>query len=204
MSSVYDWLTSAEAHLRDRLLRLMAVRSGERILDLGTGTGMALLELARNTGSDGLVLGLDLSSGMLDRARKKIGGTATAGVGLIRGDAAHLPLRAGALQAVVMSFTLELFDTPEIPEVLAECRRVLGNQGRLAVSSLAARPQRNAMVRAYEWLHDRFPAWLDCRPIPLQSFLADSGFLIEKAEATQLWGLPVDLVVSRARSPGAG
>ena len=199
MSSVYDWLTGAEAHMRDRLLRMAGIGGGERILDLGTGTGSALIELARRTGSGGFVLGLDLSPGMLARAKKRIAGTETRGIGLIQGDASDLPLLSGGLDAVMMSFALELFDTPEIPGVLAECERVLRPGGRIVVGSLATRPHRGAMVRAYEWLHDRIPAWLDCRPIPVRHLLTGSGFRLEAVEERLLWGLPVDLVVARRR-----
>lgn len=193
MSAVYDWLTAGEAYVRRRLLRVAAIRRGERVLDLGTGTGAALRDLVDSAGPEGLVLGLDLSPGMLARARRKIAREAA----LVRGDAADLPLASGSVDVLVMSFSLELFDTPEIPQVLAEGRRILGAQGRLVVGSLASRPARNAVVRAYEWLHDRWPAWLDCRPIPVRTLLTESGFRLETVEEGSLWGLPVDLAVAR-------
>ena len=196
MSSVYDWLTTAEAPMRDRLLLLGAVRNGERVLDLGTGTGVALAKLARDVRPHGLVIGLDLSAGMLARARQKILGRMADAVSLIQGDAACLPLPPRSFDAVLMSFTLELIDTPEIPAVLAECKRVLRAEGRLVVGSLASRPRPNAMVRTYEWFHDRFPEWLDCRPIPARSFLTESGFRLERIREERLWGLPVDLIVA--------
>lgn len=198
MSLIYDWLTAGEAYVRNRLLRVAAIQQGERVLDLGTGTGSALPDLARVAGRDGLVMGLDLSMGMLGRARKRMGAT----VDLIQGDAANLPLAEASFDVVFMSFSLELFDTPEFPGVLSECGRVLRADGRLVVGCLASRPKRTWPVPLYEWLHDRYPAWLDCRPIPVRALLTESGFRLEAVVESQLWGLPVDFVV--ARSPGKG
>ena len=92
-----------------------------------------------------------------------------------------------------MSFTLELFDTPEIATVLTECRRVLRPGGRLAVVALSKRQPAPLMQRAYEWGHRRFPHLLDCRPIQLERSLADAGFNVTEIRELSLWGLPVSV-----------
>ena len=86
-------------------------------------------------------------------------------VELICGDAVHLPFPDAMMDGVFISFTLELFDTPEIPEVLAECRRVLRPRGRIVVAGLSKEGPPTAMVHAFEWTHRHFPNLLDWRPI---------------------------------------
>ncbi len=201
MSAIYDGLTAGEAYLRRRLLRLAAPQPGEITLDLGAGTGAALPDLARGVGRAGRVVGLDLSPGMLVRARTKIA-AAGPNVHLVCADSAHLPIPDSCFDLILISFALELFDTPEIPGVLSGCGRALRPSGRLVVGCLASRPRRNPVVRLYEWLHDRFPVWLDCRPIPVRQFVAAAGFRIERLQEALLWGLPVDLIVARPSQGG--
>jgi demethylmenaquinone methyltransferase/2-methoxy-6-polyprenyl-1,4-benzoquinol methylase len=197
MSGWYDLLAGAseEKHV-DAGLRKLNAQAGERILEIGFGTGQALLSLAQSVGGSGQVYGVDISEGMTRIARGKVwqAGLDHA-VGLISGDGAWLPLRDEAVDAVFMSFTLELFDTPRIPLVLAECRRVLREGGRLAVVSLARRGRERLPVRVYEWVHNRIPRYVDCRPIPVEEVLERAGFELEEVERRSMWGLPVDVVV---------
>jgi demethylmenaquinone methyltransferase/2-methoxy-6-polyprenyl-1,4-benzoquinol methylase len=93
-----------------------------------------------------------------------------------------------------MSFTLELFDIPEIPEVLRQCRRILRSNGRLAVVTLVKTEQPNFAERTYEWFHAKMPISVDCRPIPAQAVLQEAGFEIVDVISEKMWGLPVAII----------
>jgi demethylmenaquinone methyltransferase/2-methoxy-6-polyprenyl-1,4-benzoquinol methylase len=96
-----------------------------------------------------------------------------------------------------MSFTLELFDTPEIPEVLRQCRRILMPEGRLAVVTMVKTPQPKFPERIYEWFHARMPVTVDCRPILAQTAMQDAGFEIAEVISEKMWGLPVEIIVGK-------
>jgi ubiquinone/menaquinone biosynthesis C-methylase UbiE len=190
----YDWFSGDEWRYTLAGLQMLAPRLGEHLLEIGPGTGRALAWSARAIGPGGLAVGLDLSAGMLERARRRL--TRVAPVrpaDLCQGDALQLPFPASTFDHVFLSFTLELFDTPEIPGVLAECRRALRPGGRLGVVSLAK--ENRAAVRIYEWFHERWPAAVDCRPIHARVALEAAGFKTREARRMLMWGLPVELVL---------
>ncbi len=96
-----------------------------------------------------------------------------------------------------MSFVLELFDTPEIPLVLAECRRVLKPGGRICVVAMSRDKRENIPLRIYEWFHQHIPNYVDCRPIHVMKALQESGFEISEIEHRQMWGLPVEICLAK-------
>jgi ubiquinone/menaquinone biosynthesis C-methylase UbiE len=198
MSPWYDLAGFAENPFKRAGLSLLNIKAGEAVLEIGYGTGTCLLPLVEAVGSSGKVYGLDLSAGMRQVAGKKI---AKAGlserVELVCGDAAALPYPDGFLDAVFISFTLELFDTPEIPLVLQQCWRVLKVGGRLGVVAMGKRGKEGWMSRIYAWSHDRFPVSVDCRPIYTRQSLEQTQFQITESKEGRMFGLPVDIVLAR-------
>ncbi|MBC7233328.1 MAG: class I SAM-dependent methyltransferase [Chloroflexi bacterium] len=113
---------------KDLLYRLAQLHSGERALDVGTGTGHFAVDLAHR----GLVVvGVDLSSPMLAVAKSK--GSA---VHLLRGDAAALPLAAESFDLVLSVTALEFVACPE--RAVQEMWRAVRPGGRLVVGVLNA------------------------------------------------------------------
>ena len=202
LSKYYDALaTSSEGRYIDLGLEMLDIQEGEEVLEIGFGTGYATLQLARSVGQAGKVYGLDISEGMYRQTQDRL---AEAGL-LARaelkvGDAQQIPFPGASMDAVFMSFTLELFDTPQIPVVLDECRRVLRKGGRLCVVSLSKDQGLGVVGRLYEWLHMQFPRYLDCRPIPVQDLLWEAGFALADVRQTSMWGLPVATVLARVQS----
>jgi ubiquinone/menaquinone biosynthesis C-methylase UbiE len=190
IAAVYDLAENPFEHrARNHALRLLAVRPGERVLEIGPGTGHALATLARVAGPAGQVIGVDLSARMLGRARRLTRAGDTAQAALIQGDAHRLPLAAGAFDAVFLSFVLELIDTTQIPRVLGECRRVLRPGGRLAVSLQLTQPP-PVMTRLYLAARRHLPGLLDCRPIPVPGLLTGTGWHLQARQRLSVAGLP--------------
>jgi ubiquinone/menaquinone biosynthesis C-methylase UbiE len=196
ISRFYDMLSDrSEAPMRKAGLELLKAGDGEKVLEIGFGTGHMLAALARAVGPQGKAFGVDLSDQMLRLAKKNLARTGLLDRCRLRcDDAAHLPYPADAMDAVFMSFTLELFDTPEIPDVLGECKRVLRPGGRIVVIGLSKEGTRERLVGAYEWTHKHFPNFVDCRPIRVREALEEAGFRIQKALIRHMW-LPVEIVL---------
>jgi ubiquinone/menaquinone biosynthesis C-methylase UbiE len=196
IAGVYDLLAEhSEQPMREKGLSLLGARQGERILEIGFGTGHCLVELAKAVGPAGAVLGLDISDGMQRLAREVLEREGLADrVKLHCGDAARMPFDDDSLQGVFTSFTLELFDTPEIPAVLAECRRVLEPGGRLAVVAISKEGRQGLILKAFEWTHKHFPNLMDCRPIYVRRALEATGFRIADSRIEHMW-VPVEIVL---------
>lgn len=193
LSRWYDWLAgSSERAFGLAGLAQLNPQPGERILEIGPGTGAMLAELARRVAPTGAAIGVDLSAGMCRVAQTRLAGRAA----VVCGDAMRLPCAAGAFDAIFMSFTLELFDNAEMRRVLDECRRVLRSDGRLGVVALAETDRPGPMARLYAWAHRRFPAIIDCRPIPVATLLAANGFQVTQISRGSLWGLPTEIVLA--------
>lgn len=198
LSRWYDAISGdAEKKYRDWGLEKLSAQPGENILEIGFGTGHCLVSLARAVAPSGRVIGLDISDGMLAIARERLRRAGLSERADLRlGDAANLDfVESDSLDGVFMSFTLELFDNPEIPRVLAECRRVLKAGGRLAVVSMTKTDPPGLPVRIYEWFHDRMPNYADCRPIFARRAIEQSEFKIRDVSLSSMWGLPVEIVL---------
>jgi demethylmenaquinone methyltransferase/2-methoxy-6-polyprenyl-1,4-benzoquinol methylase len=200
LSRWYDAVAgSSERKYRDWGLKKLSAQPGEKILEIGFGTGHCLVSLAQAVGPSGGVIGLDISDGMLAIARERLAGMGLSErVDLHLGDASRLDfIETGTLDGVFMSFTLELFDNPEIPNVLKECLRVLKPGGRLAVVSMTKTNPPGLAVRLYEWFHDHLPNYADCRPIFARQAVEQSGFAVVDSDVSSMWGLPVEIVLGR-------
>ena len=198
LSKWYDRLGGSEEQHIATGLRLLNAQPGEHALEFGFGTGHGLVALAQGVGQAGRVCGLDLSPGMIDVARERIEKEQlTDRVIVQRGNVLHLPYATGTFDVVFSSFMLDLIDTPDLPIVLNECRRVLRSTGRVGLVSMSKACAGNLVVKVYERFHRWLPALIDCRPIYVQALLVAAGFQIETAQTRSMWGLPVEIVIAR-------
>ncbi len=141
----YDLLNRLATFGADTGWRRLAIASlglhaGERVLDLGCGTG-DLLDLAAGCGA--VPVGVDVSAEMLRRARRRVPQAL-----LLRADAERLPLRDASVDAVVSAFALRSFTA--VPPVLAEAARVLRPGGRIALLEID-RPPARVRRAVFDW-----------------------------------------------------
>ena len=107
------------------VLELAALRGDETIADVGCGNGAYIAELSRR-GHAGPVLGMDLSTGMLDAARRRVPAAA-----LAAGDAAALPVRNQAASLTLAAHMI--YHVPDPLAAIRELRRVTRPEGQVLV-----------------------------------------------------------------------
>lgn len=184
---------------RPRVLALQKLGAveGEKVLEIGFGTGHCILDLARSVGDSGRAYGIDISDGMLSIAQHRVDEAGLSGrVELRRGDATELPFASETFDAIFVSFVLELFDTPDIPVVLSECRRVLRKGGRICVAAMSKEGGNSVLVRLYEWGHVKLPNYIDCRPIFVRRVMEAAGLTIVDVTRVSMWGLVGEIVLA--------
>ena len=132
-----------ERSLKGRVIELAQVGAGQRLLDLGCGTGTLVL-MARRRLADATVIGVDGDPTILCIARRK---AQRAGilVEFDEGMAYALPYGDGTFDAVVSTLTFHHLTMDQQERTLAEVRRVLRPGGRLVIADLA--PPHNALMR---------------------------------------------------------
>ena len=199
ISRWYDFFAgSSEKKYRDAGLQKLDVREGDKVLEIGFGTGHCILALVGLVGDLGKVCGIDISEGMCKVTFKRI---KQAGllerVELYCSDACALPFKEGSFDKIFMSFTLELFDTQDIPLVLRECKRVLKSEGKIGIVAMSMKCEDNIMMKLYKWFHDKFPNLVDCRPIYVKKSLDNADFGIIESEELKMWGLLAEIVVGK-------
>lgn len=197
MSRWYAFGASFETKYTKVGVKKLDVKEGEKVLEIGFGTGECLIDLAKLVGDSGKVYGIDISQGMIKKTQMRVDkDKLTKRVELKQGDAARLPFNNEMFDAIFMSFTLELFDTFEIPVVLVECKRVLKKDGRLGVVAMSKKGKHGLMIKLYEWTHKKLPKYVDCRPIFVKESIEEVGFNVADTIEMTMWGLPVEIVIA--------
>jgi len=120
--------------VREDMIQAAALTPGQRVLDIGCGTGSLLVQLARQEGLE--LLGLDPDALALERARRKLDRVGAV-VELDRGFSDALPYDSGSLDCVFSSFMFHHLKNDEKQATLREVRRVLAPGGALHLSDFA-------------------------------------------------------------------
>jgi protein-L-isoaspartate O-methyltransferase len=123
---------------RERLRQTLRPQAGERVLEIGPGTGYYSLDLARWLEPGGTLELFDIQREFLDHAMERVAAAGITNVSATQGDAASLPHPDASVDAVVL--TCVLGEIPDQDAALSEVARVLRPGGRLVVGELFGDP----------------------------------------------------------------
>lgn len=123
---------------RERLRSVLRPQPGERLLEVGVGTGYYSLDLAEWAGPEGTLELFDLQQEFLDHVMRGAEERGLRNLVATRGDATELPYEDASIDAAVL--TAVLGEIPDRAAALREIRRVLKQDGRLVVGELFGDP----------------------------------------------------------------
>lgn len=193
------WDRAAGAYARQEHLELQAVRRAldlaavgedEALLDVGTGTGLLLRELARRPGRPAWAMGVDRSPEMLARVTGLPPTWST-----VLGDADGLPFGEATFDVATASYLLHVLDATTRAAALSELHRVVRPGGRLVVVSVwSARPATGVLLAAAARVAPA--ALLGLTPYDPRPELPAAGWAIERV-ATLHRGYPSLVILAR-------
>ena len=161
-------------------------------VDLGCGTGTVLRQMLPKSRS---VIGVDISSGMLEACRRNMSGLAKDGrtVSLRIGELEHLPLRDQEADFACVNLVLHHLQDPK--QALPEIRRILSPKGRLFIADFNKHND--------EYMREKYgDLWLGIDRVQLAMWLREAGFthtVIHEQKVAR--GLSLLLVSTHVTSP---
>lgn len=192
IAPIYEWQVPFERTAVRKLVELLDVGPDDSVLDVASGTGAVLRELARLDWPPRRATGIDSSAGMLKRAWGL-----PRSWELRRGEATELPFEDRSFDVVTASYLLHLLDPGKRRSVLSEIARVLRPGGRVGVVTVAETgPISRRILGPIAARAERRGGTL-CGLVPLdpRAELVACGF--EPGRATRVWsGYPSLCVVA--------
>jgi phosphatidylethanolamine/phosphatidyl-N-methylethanolamine N-methyltransferase len=186
LASVYDFIFGPTLHPgRVHAIQRMGVRPGDRVLEVGVGTGINAALYPRECS----VVGIDLSGSMLEKARERVLRKGLTNVRLLEMDAADIRFADGSFDIVYAPYLISV--VPDPVGVAREMRRVCRRGGRIVILNhfRSANPLLASIERAISpcTVHIGFKSDLD-----LPAFLAQADLTpisIEKVNVPRIWSL---------------
>jgi ubiquinone/menaquinone biosynthesis C-methylase UbiE len=195
IAPIYDvWGYLTESHARNRAIELAGIKDGQSILEVAVGTGLAFYEIVKRN-PKGMNTGIDLSAGMLAKARKRVSRISGANYSLSTGTAFNIGVENESINILVNNYMFDLIPFEDMDKILMEFKRVLKKDGRLILVNMTEGERFGSKL--YNLVYQISPKTMGgCRGVKLTDRLHQHGFKVEVREYFQQMLFPSEVILA--------
>ena len=195
IAPIYDiWGKLTESHARNRAIELAEIKDGQTILEVAVGTGLAFYEIVKRN-SNGTNTGIDLSQGMLEKAKKRVSQLSEANYSLDIGTAFDLSVEDESIDTLVNNYMFDLMPFEYMDKIIMEFRRVLKKKGKLILVNMTEGERLGSKI--YDFIYNIYPKTIGgCRGVKLADKLQQHGFNVESREYFQQMLFPSEVILA--------
>jgi ubiquinone/menaquinone biosynthesis C-methylase UbiE len=195
IAPIYDiWAKLTESRARGRALELAEIKDGESILEVAVGTGLAFCEIVKRN-PNGINTGIDLSPGMLEKAKKRVSRISSGNYSLNVGSAFNLSVEDESTDTLLNNYMFDLIPFGDMDKILVEFRRVLKKGGRLVLVNMTAGERFGSGL--YDLVYSISPKTMGgCRGVKLTERLQAHDFNVERREYFQQMLFPSEVILA--------
>jgi len=193
IAPIYDiWGKLTESHARNRAIELAEIKNGQTILEVAVGTGLAFYEIVKRN-PNGTNTGIDLSQGMLTKAKQRVSQLSEANYSLDIGTAFDLSVEDESIDTIVNNYMFDLIPFEYMDKIIMEFRRVLKKDGKLILVNMTEGERLGSKI--YDFIYNISPKTMGgCRGVKLADKLQQHGFNVESREYFQQMLFPSEVI----------
>jgi ubiquinone/menaquinone biosynthesis C-methylase UbiE len=195
LAPIYDiWGKLTESRARARAIELADIKDRQTVLEVAVGTGLAFYEIVKRN-PHGKNMGIDLSKGMLQKAKKRLERVPSANYELSIGTAMKLSAGDGSVDTLLNNYMFDLIPFKDMDTILMEFKRVLKKGGRLVLINMTEGERFGSGL--YDFIYNISPKSMGgCRGVKLTGKLQQNGFKVEIREYIQQMIFPSEVIVA--------
>jgi len=202
IGAVYDriapiyviWGKLAESHARNRAIELAEIKDGQAILEVAVGTGLAFYKIVKRN-PNGTNIGIDLSKGMLEKAKRRVSQLSEANYSLDVGTAFDLSVENESIDILMNNYMFDLIPFEDMDKILLEFKRVLKKDGKLILVNMTEGERLGSKI--YDFIYNISPKTMGgCRGVKLTERLQGYGFKVEVREYFQQMLFPSEVILA--------
>jgi len=195
IAPIYDiWGKLTESDARNRAIELAEIKDGQSILEVAVGTGLAFYEIVKRN-PNGTNTGIDLSEGMLTKAKKRLSKISRANYSLDIGTAFELEIENESTDILVNNYMFDLIPFADMDKILLEFKRVLKKDGKLILVNMTEGERLGS--KFYDFIYNISPKTMGgCRGVKLSKRLQDRGFKVDLREYYQQMLFPSEVILA--------